>query len=317
LHQAGVNWFKLLSQVAAFSRKHPATRTYVGCCLTMSKLKAKASGSRNTSVGEDNAVEVGSHPTELEVSYIRDGTAYAAIEVVQFTYGYGAIGGGIGYKRLVEFVAYCRECAPYYRFLHEDTLGSTIATTSRWGDRLDEYDYTDYGVPIHAPVALDGRWITDIGPHSSHPDVSVVTLACNVLEPNELLGCELRVVDPRIVEELIMPNLSTAATKSIRALIDDLVERNFAAIEADGRVGRLTVEELRIAIDAYGKTLVVMPRNGLESVDAYPSDEDPEVIAVDVPLWTREEGRSDLTLSLTIVERAGSAIVSIDDLHVL
>jgi RHS repeat-associated protein len=80
-------------------------------------------------------------------------------------------------------------------FLHEDTLGSTIATTSLWGDRLDEYDYTDYGVPIHAPVALDGRWITDIVDHSTHPDVSVVTLAGDVLEPNELLGCELRVVD--------------------------------------------------------------------------------------------------------------------------
>jgi hypothetical protein len=79
-----------------------------------------------------------------------------------------------------------------HRFLHEDTLGSTIATTSLWGDRLDEYDYTDYGVPIHSPVALDGRWITDIADHTSHPDVSVVTLAGNILEPNELLGCEIR-----------------------------------------------------------------------------------------------------------------------------
>src|SRR5687768_16659506 len=138
----------------------------------------------------------GGADTAGEVSYIRDGADYAAIEVVQFTYGYGSIGGGIGWKRLVELIAYCREFAPYYRFLHEDTLGSTITTTSLWGDRLDEYDYTDYGVPIHSPVALDGRWITDIADHTSHPDVSVVTLAGDTLEPNELLGCELRVVDP-------------------------------------------------------------------------------------------------------------------------
>jgi hypothetical protein len=29
----------------------------------------------------------------------------------------------------VEFVAYRGEPRPYYRFLHEDTMGSTIATT--------------------------------------------------------------------------------------------------------------------------------------------------------------------------------------------
>jgi hypothetical protein len=61
-------------------------------------------------------------------------------------------------------------------------MGSTIATTSLSGDRLDEYDYTDYGVQLHAPYPceaalrlrcgrvasqpLDGRWITGIAPHS-------------------------------------------------------------------------------------------------------------------------------------------------------
>ncbi|MCC6149732.1 MAG: RHS repeat-associated core domain-containing protein [Planctomycetes bacterium] len=111
---------------------------------------------------------------------------------MQYTYGIGAIGGGLGRKRLVEFVAFCDEFAPYYRFLHEDTQGNTIATTSLWGDRLDEYDYTDYGVPLHAPVALDGRWIAGIA--SGATDVSIVTLSeSDMLVPNELIGCELRV----------------------------------------------------------------------------------------------------------------------------
>jgi RHS repeat-associated protein len=127
-----------------------------------------------------------------EITFDREGGGLRGREVVQYTYGIGAIGGGLGRKRLVEFVAFCDEFAPYYRFLHEDTQGNTIATTSLWGDRLDEYDYTDYGVPLHAPVALDGRWIAGIA--SGATDVSIVTLSeSDMLVPNELIGCELRV----------------------------------------------------------------------------------------------------------------------------
>lgn len=48
-------------------------------------------------------------------------------------------------------------------------------------------------MPLHAPVALDGRWITNIQA-SATTHVSTVTLAApNILLPNELIGCELRV----------------------------------------------------------------------------------------------------------------------------
>lgn len=111
------------------------------------------------------------------------------------------MGGGLGRKRVLELVAYCEDHVPYHRFLHEDTQGNTIATTSLWGDRLDEYDYTDYGIPIHAPVALDGRWITSITPALGKPHVSTVTVRSTgqlppndrLLSHNSALGCELRV----------------------------------------------------------------------------------------------------------------------------
>ena len=73
-------------------------------------------------------------------------------------------------------------------------MGNTIATTSLWGDRLDEYDYTDYGVPIHSPVALDGRWIenmADIG--DGVTSVTLIDAAGSRLAPISLLGCEVRV----------------------------------------------------------------------------------------------------------------------------
>ncbi len=131
-----------------------------------------------------------------EVSYIVDGPVQG-IEVVQFTNGIGAEAGGLGDKRVVELVAYGWElCTPHYRFLHEDALGSTIAVTSLWGDRLDEYQYTDYGAPIHTPVALDGRWITGISQDTvSGVAVARVSLSKdNMLSPNELIGTELRLV---------------------------------------------------------------------------------------------------------------------------
>ncbi|WP_422652961.1 DUF7668 domain-containing protein [Archangium sp.] len=35
------------------------------------------------------------------------------------------------------------------------------------------------------------------------------------------------------------------------------------------------------------------------------------------PLWTREEGRSDLTLSVTAIKQGETYTVEVDDLHVL
>ncbi len=130
-----------------------------------------------------------------EITYIFDGQDHVISEIVQFTYGLGAIGGGIGRKRVAELVAYIGETAPYYRFLHEDTQGNTIAVTSQWGDRLAEYDYDDYGTPLHAPIQLDGRWIDTLVAHSTHADVSVATLSSGTIAATgELIGCELRLV---------------------------------------------------------------------------------------------------------------------------
>jgi len=82
---------------------------------------------------------------------------------------------------------------------------------------------------------------------------------------------------------------------------------------------RLSADELREAVLDYGTEVVFSPR----VVD------DASVVAiqisglaqwsVNVPLWTREEQPSDLTLSLT-VSAADSPLgytVEIDDLHVL
>jgi hypothetical protein len=109
--------------------------------------------------------------------------------------------------------------------------------------------------------------------------------------------------------------LSLAVAEAIRTLVADLVTGDFAALEADGRIGRLSRDELTDAIAAYGRTLV--PKLNLETVEVYAADRDASRFAIDIPLWTREEGRSDLTLSLTVTDSGGTVSVEIDDLHVL
>ena len=114
-----------------------------------------------------------------------------------------------------------------------------------------------------------------------------------------------------------MGRLSIAGVEAIRRLVDDLVAGNYAAIEEDGRTGRLTLDELKDAIADYGRTLVSLPREGWDLLVEYPKSHNLDEVRVDLPLWTSEEGRSDLTLQLTVVDAPGRPTVSIDDLHVL
>ena len=112
------------------------------------------------------------------------------------------------------------------------------------------------------------------------------------------------------VEETIVP--------ALRDLVRCLIERDFAALEADGRIGRLTVEELAKAIDDYGRSLAAIPDHGWDLADSYEIEGRPNSWAIDLPLWTQEEGRSDLTLSISAERRDdGSVVLEVDDLHVL
>jgi hypothetical protein len=113
-----------------------------------------------------------------------------------------------------------------------------------------------------------------------------------------------------------MSNLSTRSIDTIRRLVVDLAQGQYAAIEADGRIGRLTSEELRRAIADYGRTVVVPPDDFIDAIDVHPISGTREY-ALDIPLWTAEEGLSDLTLSVTLTESEEVATVRIDDVHVL
>ena len=86
---------------------------------------------------------------------------------------------------------------------------------------------------------------------------------------------------------------------------------------AEGR--RLSAADLERAVRDYGRTLVSIPPAARDSYDVYRVEKaDRPTFFVDVDLWTQEEGRSDLTLQLGLIDTGRSTYaVTIDGLHVL
>jgi len=102
-------------------------------------------------------------------------------------------------------------------------------------------------------------------------------------------------------------------------LIDLLAQGDYNALLRSAPRSRLNAEQLASAVDGYGRTIVPLPPNGYGLIDYVPiSDSKPAAWSVAVPLFTKEEGRSDLTMELTIAQtQDGSYIAQIDDVHVL
>jgi hypothetical protein len=114
-----------------------------------------------------------------------------------------------------------------------------------------------------------------------------------------------------------MSSLPLQAKEAIQSLIHDLVVGDFEAIVASKRGGDHTPEELRRGVEEYGRTLVDPPDDVWNLVYVYPITGRDGVYAVEVPLWTVEEGESDLTLSLTLGVLPDGVNLAVDGIHVL
>ena len=109
------------------------------------------------------------------------------------------------------------------------------------------------------------------------------------------------------------------AIELYRDTIRKLVEGEYDSIEADGRAGRLGSEQLRWAVNQYGRKLINVPDQGLANAHCYSVDNaaSPTWI-IEIELWTEEEGMSDLTLSTVLTEIEQDRYrLEITDLHVL
>lgn len=98
-----------------------------------------------------------------------------------------------------------------------------------------------------------------------------------------------------------------------------LVAGDYAAIERTTRGIRLSAALLRQAVVEYGRTLTMPPASVLDLLDVIEVEaSNPRAWSVRVDLWTAEEGRSDLSLECTLIDRPGDLLgVEVDNLHVL
>ena len=105
---------------------------------------------------------------------------------------------------------------------------------------------------------------------------------------------------------------------AIREIVSLICDRQFAAALQRCAMSRLTESDIQKVIDDYGRTLSRPPVEAVQFDDIVNVEGRSEpVLSVRVPLWTLEEGRSDLTIELTIMQKADGLRIELDDLGVL
>lgn len=109
------------------------------------------------------------------------------------------------------------------------------------------------------------------------------------------------------------------AVQAVRIAVGLLVEPNYDTLERMTQGKHLTAEMMAKAVQQYGRTLVRPPDEAYENIDAIEGERDgKKAYAVDFPVWTVEEGRSDLEMQLTLIEvMDGVYGVELDDIRVL
>jgi hypothetical protein len=108
------------------------------------------------------------------------------------------------------------------------------------------------------------------------------------------------------------------ASLTVQRVLNFLVRGDYWAVDriTDGQ--RLSASDIEHAIAEYGRRLVHPPLDGLLRSVVEIEGSSPTRWSVYVDLWTAEEGRSDLTMELTLSDSSGEMYdVEIDNIHVL
>ena len=98
-----------------------------------------------------------------------------------------------------------------------------------------------------------------------------------------------------------------------------LAALDYQGLKRDG-VDPFPDSDLSVWIRNYGDagaTIVPLPDQAWAEADARPVDARPGQWWVVLPLWTREEGMSDLSLEATVSESRGGVMVVIEGIRVL
>ena len=112
-----------------------------------------------------------------------------------------------------------------------------------------------------------------------------------------------------------------AIETTVRTAVDLLVRGEFQALECLDQSDRVSAAKAQAAVLDYGRELAPPDNVWWDSVSITQVNDQPtRTFHVAAPLWTTEEGRSDLTLEMRLVELrppTGVYELHIEDLHVL
>jgi hypothetical protein len=80
--------------------------------------------------------------------------------------------------------------------------------------------------------------------------------------------------------------------------------------------GRISITDLESIIKEYRNTIIPLLEEAFKIANTYNIEKENKM-DIYIPLWTKEEGRSDLTLSIICHLKNDKPIIEINDLEVL
>ena len=96
-----------------------------------------------------------------------------------------------------------------------------------------------------------------------------------------------------------------------------LSRKNYSSIVEITHGIRLSNVDIKYGIEKYGRTLIEPPVNFAEHINAVLIPGSTPSWSIQTPVWTREEGLSDLTVELTARYDDCGLAIELDDIHVL
>lgn len=111
--------------------------------------------------------------------------------------------------------------------------------------------------------------------------------------------------------------LAVPVRVAVGTVLNMLALGDYDVLEAMTHRRHLSAEQLRSGVEEYGRHLSMPPRSHLDDIYVLQIQEDPSAFHVVAEVWTQEEGRSDLSIILQLVEWNPNALnVEIIDLLV-
>jgi hypothetical protein len=104
--------------------------------------------------------------------------------------------------------------------------------------------------------------------------------------------------------------------KAVTTVLSLMVQKQYSELETLTNGKRLSAAEIERAIEEYGRKLI-MPPHGINIENAIEvKGSSPKIYSVVVALWTIEEGQSDLSVEMTVIDDPNGLQIELDNIHV-